>query len=417
MLCISLHAQTAPSPSERSPAPAQPAQTSTLTTNSTLVLVPALVRGKAGDLVYTLSAQDFILTDDGIPQKLTLEQDTGGEPLALVVVLEIGGAGAREFNKLSSIAPPLAPMLESIIGNVPHKVAVVTFDSQPTLLQDFTSNTDTAADALRTLTPGCTRQHHIDDCDLPHAIHNVGLGDNGAAILDSLGFSVDLLRNQPPEYRRAILLISETLDRGSHLTLEEALRAISDTNTAIYSIGFSTGKSEAAHYANRELPTGAGDGPARVSGVVPFRENHHPNPPGGCMSKNDPDPNPDPDPDATHNRAVQAYDCLTQLLPPLALAKMAAIAATDGLRRNIPETVAHLTGGEYFKLTNPANLEHDLATISNHIPNRYILSFQPQQPHPGLHAITLSVPSYSKLQVTARTSYWADPDLTPSALH
>jgi VWFA-related protein len=301
-------------------------------------------------------------------------------------------------------------MLESIIGNVPHEVAVVTFDSQPTLLQDFTSNTDTATNAIRTLTPGCTRQHHLDDCASPLAIHNLGLGDNGAAILDSLGFSVDLLRNQPTEYRRAILLISETLDRGSHLTLDQALRAISDTNTAIYSIGFSTGKSEAAHYASRELPTQPGGAPARVSGAVPFLENHHPNPPGGCMSKND----PDPDPDATHNRAIQAYDCLTQLAPPLALAKMAAIVATDGLRRNIPETVAHLTGGEYFKLTNPANLERDLATISNHIPNRYVLSFQPQSPHPGLHAVTLSVPGYAKLQVTARTSYWADPETNPS---
>ncbi len=395
MLCAALSAQTAlpPSPSQ-TPAPTQPPQT--LTTNSTLVLVPALVRGKSGQLVYTLSAQDFILTDDGVPQKLTLEQDTGGEPLALVVLIEVGGAGAREFNKYDSIAPPLAPMLESIIGNVPHKVAVVTFASQPTLLQPFTSNTNTAADAIRTLTPGCTRQHHLDDCASPLAIHNVALGDNGAAVLDSLGYAVDLLRNQPPEYRRAILLISETLDRGSHLTLEQALRAISDTNTTIYSIGFSTGKSEAAHYASRELPTQPG-------GL--WMENHHPNPPGGCMSKDD----PDPDPDATHNRAVQAYDCLTQLAPPLALAKMAAIVATDGLRRNIPETVAHLTGGEYFKLTNPANLERDLATISNHIPNRYILSFQPQSPHPGLHAVTLAAPGYAKLQVTARTSYWADP--------
>lgn len=402
MLCASLPAQTTPPPSPRP---------STLSTSSTLVLVPALVRGKTGDLVYTLTAKDFVLTDDGIPQKLTLEQDTGGEPLALVVVIEIGGAGAREFNRFPSIAPPLAPMLESIIGNVPHKVAVVTFDSQPTLLQDFTSNTETAANALRTLTPGCTRQHHLDDCASPLAIRNIPLGDNGAAILDSLGFSVDLLRNQPTEYRRAILLISETLDRGSHLTLEEALRAISDTNTAIYSIGFSTGKSEAAHYAARELPTQPGGSPARVSGVVPFLENHHPNPPGGCMSRNDPDPNPDPDPDATHNRAIQAYDCLTQLAPPLALAKMAAI---DSLRRNIPETVAHLTGGEYFKLTNPANLERDLTIISNHIPNRYVLSFQPQSPHPGLHAVTLSLPGYAKLQVTARTSYWADTETAPS---
>ncbi|QNI36404.1 VWA domain-containing protein [Edaphobacter albus] len=372
-----------------------PAQAPTLSTRSTLVLVPALVRNKAGELVYTLSAEDFTLTDDGIPQKLTLEQDTGGEPLALVVILEVGGAGAREFNKFASIAPPMSPMLESIIGNVPHKVAVVTFDSHPDLLQDFTPDIDTAATALETLTPGCTRQHHLENCASSQAIHNVPLGDNGAAILDSIGFAVDLLRKQPLEYRRAILLISETLDRGSQTSIDDAIRAVSDTNTTIYSIAFSTGKSEAKHYGSRELP---------ITAAGTLGENPNPNPPHGCMGK---DPNPDPD--ATHNKAIQAYDCATQLLPPLALAKMAAIMVSDGLKRNIPETVANLTGGEYFKLTNAKNLDRDLVTISNHIPNRYILSFQPQSPHPGLHALDLRLKNYSDLHITARNGYWADP--------
>lgn len=355
----------------------QPSQIPSLSAHSTLVLVPALVRAKPGDLIFTLTADDFLLNDDGIPQKLTLERDTDGEPLALVVAIEIGGAGAREFDKLGA----LARMIESVVGNVPHKIAVVAFDSQPTLQQDFTPDIVAAA----------------------AAIHDLGLGDNGAAILDSLGYSVDLLRKQPSEYRRAILLVSETLDRGSHLKLEEALRTISDTNTAIYSIGFSTGKSEAAHYASRELPTQ----PSQPKGSWLSLENHHPNPPDGCMGKD-----PDPDPDATHNKIVQAYDCLTQLAPPLALAKMAAVAATDGLRRNIPETVARLTGGEYFKLTDSKSLERSLGTISNHIPNRYVLSFQPQSPHPGLHVIDLRLRNYSNLEVTARSSYWADTETT-----
>ena len=156
----------------------QPSQIPTLSAHSALVLVPALVRTKPGDLVFTLTADDFVLTDDGIPQKLTLEQDSGGEPLALVVAIEIGGAGAREFDKLGA----LAPMIESVVGNVPHKIAIVAFDSQPTLQQDFTPDIDEAAAAIRELTPGCSRQHHLDNCAAPGSIHDLGLGDNGAAI-------------------------------------------------------------------------------------------------------------------------------------------------------------------------------------------------------------------------------------------
>ncbi len=370
----------------QSPVP-QDARNSVLNIQSSLVVVPALVRTRAGDLVYSLTANDFVLTDDGIPQKLKLEQGTGGEPLALVVVVEVGGAGAREFD--NDKLRPLAPMLETVVGNVPHKIAVVAFDSQPELVQDFTPHIDAAAEAIVDLTPGCSRQHHQENCAAPGSFHDLSSADNGAAILDSLGFAVDLLRYQPSQYRRAFLLISETRNRGSNITLEQALRDVSDTNTAIYSIGFSTGKSEAMHYAYRELPG----------------SHRYPNPPHGCMGKD-----PDPDPDATHNKAVQAYDCLTQLAPPLALAKMAAIAATDGLRRNIPETVARLTGGEYFKLTDSKSLEHSLATIANHLPNRYVISFQPQSPHPGLHVIGLHLRGYSNLEVTARSSYWAIPD-------
>ena len=49
---------------------------------------------------------------------------------------------------------------------------------------------------------------------------------------------------------------------------------------------------------------------------------------------------------------------------------MAAIMATDGLRGNVPETIARLTGSEYFTLTNIKNLERSLETIANRLPNR-----------------------------------------------
>ena len=136
-------------------------------------------------------------------------------------------------------------------------------------------------------------------------------------------------------------------------------------------------------------------------------ENPIPGPAHGCMSTSDPTVV------VAKNPLIRAYDCLGQLLPPLALAKVGAIAATEDLRRNIPETVAHLTGGEYFQFNDARSLEASLQTISNHIPNRYILSFQPQSPHPGFHLITLQLPNYTNLHVSARNGYWAD---TPATL-
>ena len=335
---------------------------------STVVLVPAMVRNAQGELVFTLKADDFRVTDDGVEQKLKLDEETGGEPLALVVAVETGRAGARKLDAYRNLTAVIA----AVVGNVPHRIAVVGFDSSPTLLQGFTSDVDAAGAALHDLEPG----------------------DKGAAILDGLKFSVDLLRAQPPPWRRAILLISETVDHGSRTRIEDALHAIGDTNTAIYALGFSTAKSEAAHYANRELPT-------KVVGLG--LENEHPNPPGGCMGK-------DPDPDAPTNKAVQAWGCLTQLAPPLGLATVAGIAAANGLERNAPEAVAHLTGGEFFHFEDSRGLVRALLTISNHVPNRYVLSFQPRSPHPGFHSVELRLKDHPGLRVTARSGYWADSD-------
>ena len=69
------------------------------------------------------------------PQKLSLEQDTDREPLALVVAVETGGAGARHLDDYRN----LGSTIEALVGDVPHRVALVGFDSEPRVLEDFTS--------------------------------------------------------------------------------------------------------------------------------------------------------------------------------------------------------------------------------------------------------------------------------------
>jgi len=337
-----------------------------LSTGTTLVLVPALVKTKRGEPVFTLTADRFVVTDDGAEQKVRLEADSGDQPLALVVVVEAGGAGVKYLDDYRG----LGTMIEAVVGNVPHRVAVVGFDSEPQLVQDFTPDLDTIARTMNQLEPG----------------------DGGAAILDGLGYAVDLLRKQPAEYRRAILLLSETVDHGSRMKIDQALHVMSDTNTSIYSVAFSSSKTELKH---------------ETAGIA---SDPTPEPPGGCMAKE-----PDKAPDPTDSRLKQAWNCAGVLLPPLRLANLAVVMGMNGLKKNVPETVANLSGGEYFSFKDTRGLERGMMAISNHIPNRYVLSFQPQSPHPGLHALGLRMKDNPEWVVTARSSYWAEGESVAAA--
>jgi VWFA-related protein len=336
----------------------------TFTTQTTLVVVPTLVTTKAGEPVFTLTAKDFTVTDDGIPQKITVD-DNGGQPLALVVVIETGGAGARQLE----LERPLHSMLDSVVGGVQHQVAVVAFDTTPHLVLDFTPELDQADAAILNLQPG----------------------DDGAATLDALSFAVRLLERQPPEYRRAILLVSETLDHGSYGNLEDALRAISDTNTAIYALTFSSTRSQMASESRK------------------FNQPNTPGPAHGCMAR-------DPaNPERTAGQTwAQLYECLSLLAPPLRAIKMATIAGMNSLERDVPQSVAHITGGEFYRFHDPKSMERDLVAISHHVPNRYLISFHPSAPHPGLHTLTVKLPQYPKLDIRARANYWID-ELPPAA--
>ena len=341
------------------------AQVTALSVRSNLVLVPALVKTKSGELVFALTANDFILTDNGVPQSLRLEPDTDAQPVALAIIVQTGGRGASHLGDYRD----LDAVLDAVIGNVPHRVAVVTFDSKPRLAEDFTTDTDLA---IRT-------------------IGNLQEGGPGAAILDALNFGINLLRQQPQDYRRAVLLFSETIDDGSQTSFEEAIRTVDDTNTAIYSFGFSSTKVALKHEGSK-LPRPGG---------TPYSDTPYPK--GGCMSHD-----PDADPDAQGKRNVQALDCASDLIPPLRLGRMAYIAARDGLQRNVPESVAQLTGGEYFAFKDASTLSRHLITVSNDAPNYYVLSFHPQSPVPGLHALNLTLKDRPGYQLSARNSYWVD---------
>jgi VWFA-related protein len=343
-----------------------------LTVRSTLVQVPALVKTKAGRVVLGFTADDFFLTDNGVPQALKLDEGTDLEPLALAIVVETGGAGARhlfDYQQLDAI-------LDALVGAVEHRVAVIGFDSGPHLLMPFTRGTADAARQLASLREG----------------------DRGAAILDGVAFAVAQLRTQPTRFRRAILLLSETIDHGSKTTLSEALRLISDTNTTMYSFGFSSTGADVSHeaskYGNKATVTG--------SGVE--LESTEQGPAHGCFSR------VGADAEYEGHYSKQVLDCISQLAPPLRLATMAFLVARNSLRTNTAEAIAELTGGEFFHFHDAKDLKAGLIGVSNDVPNYYVLSFRPTSLTPGLHALRLEIKGRPQLVLKSRSEYWMDSD-------
>jgi len=192
-------------------------QETTFHSQSNVVLIPALVKSAKGEVVYGLGAKDFVVEDDGVEQPVRLDYAAEGSAVSMVVAIQRGRRANYEFPRIRRLSTMLDPLLEAGLG----RVAIVEFDSDVQLVQDFSSNSDRIAQNLKGLQPG----------------------DGGAAILDAVDYSVKLLDKAPKERPRVLLLISETRDHGSEAKVEDVVAAIGQSNTAVYALAFSPSRS------------------------------------------------------------------------------------------------------------------------------------------------------------------------------
>jgi VWFA-related protein len=186
------------------------AQQITLRTRSNLVLVPTLVENKTGGPVFNLGVEDFMVKDNGVEQKIHLDENMDKTPMSIVLLVQVGGSAVREFHKMTG----LPTMLTALAGDTRHRVAVVEFDSQPRTLLDFSNN------------PNAVEQ----------AVYSIQPGDGNAAILDSVWYAVDMLADEPPQNQRVIVLLSETRDHGSRTPIKEVVRKIGRSDVVVYSL-------------------------------------------------------------------------------------------------------------------------------------------------------------------------------------
>src|ERR1017187_7593125 len=222
-LCtIAAPGQQLPPAEPPQPLPAAHPDAPTLRVTANEVLVPTLVEKPGGGVIYGLKQQDFVLEDNGVPQKIRVQEEMDTAPVALVGEVELGGVGVLEFGKLAK----LGPLLDLFLSDGKGQAALGGFDSKPHLIRDFTHSSDEVNADLKHLKPG----------------------DGGDAILDSVSYAVDLLESQPKEYRRVLLLVSEERDHGSkHTKPAQLIEKIGQSDVLVLSVSFSPAKAELLH--------------------------------------------------------------------------------------------------------------------------------------------------------------------------
>jgi hypothetical protein len=89
------------------------------------------------------------------------------------------------------------------------------------------------------------------------------------------------------------------------------------------------------------------------------------------------------------------------------------VLAAQAMRKNVAKTIAAQTGGEYEMFDSAKHFDVRLNDFSNHLHSRYLLSFQPVQPHPGLHQLTVKLKEPEGVTVVARSGYWAQGSSRP----
>jgi VWFA-related protein len=280
-------------------------------------------------MLYGLKPEQFVLTDNGVVQKIRVDEDTDALGLSVAVVVQCSRSAFIEAAKTRG----LGEMIDDIVGGAPHEVAVISYGSDPELLTGFTSNPDRLGRALAELQP----------CD-----------DGGAAHLDAVAFANKLFADRDnaslknpaiKRYRHAIVLIGETRDHGSKAKPADVIAELGRTNTVLDAISFSPGKTEVLN----DLKYGGGSGPLGL-----------------------------------------------------------LVMAVNALKKNVPHTLASLSGGEYTNFTTQNGFDEGLHRLSNHIHNYYLLSFTPAAGNaPGMHRLELKIPDYPDAQIRTRLSYYA----------
>ncbi len=312
-----------------------------------IVMAPVTVTDRAGSIIDGLMPSDFRLYDNGKLQRVT--EDVTSHPLSLVVAIQANG----QVEKILPQIQKLGSLLQAQVLGDNGEVAILEFDHRVQTLTDFTPNPD----------------------DVTAALKKIKAGSWTSRLNDAALESINLLKTRPSTRRRALLLISESLDKGSQIKPREVLEAAEFANVVIYSVDIS--KLVASLTATPDpLPTDT-----RPPGAV------HLGGQGG-------------------NVATPTTDTQMQLGNWIPLIKDIFDVTKNVFVKNPLEVFTTYSGGRQYSFLNQRELDRAVSDFGAELHSQYLLTYSPNnQQEPGFHAIVVQV-SRPDLKIRTRDGYY-----------
>jgi len=331
----------------------------TIKSKVVLVNAPVTVRDSKDQIVTSLAAADFRLTDHGVPQTIS-HFDVGTDPLSLVVLIE---TSSRVAPLLPAVQKSGILITETILG-ANGEAAIVGFNDTIDKLLPFTHNAD----------------------NIQSAVAQVHASTSGSRLYDAMGIGVEMLNAAPepaadtPGRRRILLVVSEATDVGSQAKLGEVLRKAQLANVTIYSVGLSSTRA-----LLQQEP----------------KNNHIDIAPPGTYPL-PPIPGKPPVPEEEDPRLNNTVDLM-------ALAVWAVSHIADKVSAHALEVAAVATGGAHFATFKDRTIEKAFDEIGGELHTQYTLGYSPAgASDAGYHEIkvTLADPKFRNLKLRSRPGYY-----------
>jgi VWFA-related protein len=340
------------------------AQGPPITVHVKVVSVLATVRDKKGAIVRDLTQNDFTLNEDDRPQTIRYFSHETDLPLTLGLLVDTSMSQRRVLGEERDAS---ATFLDQVLRVDKDQAFVIHFDREVELLQDLTSSRQKLQAALNLLQiPQRSDSSSGDSSDPSQGQRGGGggrgrggYGGGGTTLYDAVYLaSNDVTAKQAG--RKALIVLSDGVDRGSKKTLASAIEAAQRADTLVYSILFaaeegSGGGGYGGHRGMGGGMGGMGGGMGRHGGGYPRPQESRP----------------------------------------------------DG--KKILERLSKETGGRFFEASKKHPLDETFSQIEEELRNQYSLGYTPDPPDAGAgyHKITLTTKK-KDLIVQARDGYYSE---------